>query len=507
MTNRIKEFKNMVDHLTDVPKKVIDKEKNVTRSSPYRQKYHVESESGTLGDPNGFSYFNGKYHLFYQWSPLAYSIEPHYTQHGWKHLTSDDLVHWQDLGAAIESDTKYDRYGTYSGSAIPENDKLLMIYTGNTWINTETKNNWLRVPYQVTAYMDKDNKVHRGNDPIMEGAISGYTAHFRDPKVWKKNGEYYAILGVQRANLTGTALIIHSKDFKDWNLLGELNTKYDSLGYMWECPDYFELDEKGVLVFCPQGLKSTGNEYQNIYQTCYLLGNKLSLPDTKFSTGDLKELDHGFDLYASQTMSSPDGRRILISWMGLPETSYPTEKFHYSGCMTIPKELRIKNNKLYQIPIKELDTCRVNKQTIRETLKDEVYHRKLRQAANEYDFTIDFKNSNAFIIDLFADEEDQRRFRIILNKKKSEIVLDRSKAGEDISIAYGTTRTLDYAMDNKINVRIYTDTSSVELFINGGEEVFTSRIFPDKSQSNFFLTSIGGTTNITGQTYEMNGQG
>lgn len=308
MTNRIKEFKNMVDHLSDVPTSVIDKEQSITNESPYRQTYHIESESGTLGDPNGFSYFNGKYHLFYQWSPLAFSKDPHYTQHGWKHLVSDDLVNWQDLGAAIESDTKYDKYGTYSGSAIPSKDKLLMFYTGNTWINTETDNNWLRVPYQLTAFMDKNNQVHRSNSPIIEGTFDGYTAHFRDPKVWQKDGKYYSIFGVQRKNLTGTALVLQSEDFKKWKSLGELKTNYTKLGYMWECPDYFEIDGKGMLIFCPQGLKGSGNKYQNIYQTCYLLGDQVSLPNTQFNHGDLNELDNGFDLYASQTMLAPDGR-------------------------------------------------------------------------------------------------------------------------------------------------------------------------------------------------------
>lgn len=149
------------------------------------------------------------------------------------------------------------------------------------------------------------------------------------------------------------------------------------------------------------------------------------------------------------------------------------------------------------------DTCRVNEQIIKQTLTDNVYQKKLSQTANEYDFSIDFKTSNAFIIDLFADEDDQRRFRIILNKKKNEIVIDRSTTGKDISVAYGTTRTLDYSIDNEINIRIYTDTSSVELFVNGGEEVFTSRVFPKKSQSYLFLNSVGGTTDITGNIYEM----
>lgn len=503
MTNRIHEFRNMVDHLADVPIPVIEKEKSITQTSPYRQKYHIESESGTLGDPNGFSYFDGKYHLFYQWSPLAFSKNPHYTQHGWKHLVSDDLVNWQDLGAAIESDTKYDRYGTYSGSAIPEGDKLLMFYTGNTWINTDTQNNWLRVPYQLTAFMDRNNQVHRNNSPIIEGTFAGYTAHFRDPKVWQKDGQYYAIFGVQRKNLTGTALILQSDDFKKWHSLGELKTDYSKLGYMWECPDYFEKDDKGVLVFCPQGLKSSGNRFQNIYQTCYLIGDKVNLPETKFNHGSLKELDCGFDLYASQTMLAPDGRRIIVSWMGLPETSYPTEKYHYSGCMTIPKELQIKDGKLYQVPICEMNSLRKKSRLLNEQLEDEKVSHKLSQMANEYDLTIKFGTSNAFILDLFADESDQRRFRIILNRKKDEITIDRSKSGIEVSSEYGATRKIDYKLTEELNLKIYTDSSSVEIFINGGEKVFSSRIFPAEDQKNVFLNSICGTTDITGSIYEM----
>jgi len=503
MTNRIKEFRNMVDHLSDVPTSVVEKEQSITNESPYRQTYHIESESGTLGDPNGFSYFNGKYHLFYQWSPLAFSKGPHYTQHGWKHLVSDDLVNWQDLGAAIESDTKYDKYGTYSGSAIPNKDKLLMFYTGNTWINTETDNNWLRVPYQLTAFMDKNNQVHRSNSPIIEGTFDGYTAHFRDPKVWQKDGQYYAIFGVQRKNLTGTALLLQSADFKKWKSLGELKTDYAKLGYMWECPDYFEIDGKGMLIFCPQGLKSSGDKYQNIYQTCYLLGDQVSLPNTQFNHGSLNELDNGFDLYASQTMLAPDGRRIIVSWMGLPETSYPTEKYHYSGCMTIPKELHIKDGKLYQVPVKELDSLRTNHRLLSESITSETVDHKLKTKSNELDMVVNFKDSNAFMLDLFADKLDQRRFRIILNKKKNEVMIDRSQAGVEVSSEYGVTRKIDYELPEKLNLKIYTDSSSVEIFINKGEKVFTSRVFPNENQSHMFLHSVCGTTNVDGSMYEM----
>ena len=503
MTNRIKEFKNMVDHIADVPREVVESEKSITETSPYRQKYHVESESGSLGDPNGFSYFNGKYHLFYQWSPLAFSSNPHYTQHGWKHLISNDLVDWKDLGPAIESDTKYDRYGTYSGSALAENDRLLMLYTGNTWKNTNTKNSWLRVPYQVSAYMDKDNLVHRCEKPIIEDTLPGYTAHFRDPKVWKQDKQYYAIFGIQRKNLTGTAMIYTSKDFANWQSLGELKTPYDSLGYMWECPDYFDLDGKGVLIFCPQGLNGSGNKFQNIYQTCYLTGDKLSLPDTNFNAGSLHELDNGFDLYASQTMLTPDNRRILVSWMGLPETNYPTEKYHYTGCMTIPKELIFKDNVLYQVPIKELKDHRVNQEHISYELNCKKVKKELQNNSKNYELSINLENSEALIMDLFSNQIETNRFRIIFNKKKNEIMIDRSHSGKEISTEYGSVRTLDYDLSKEFNISIYTDTSSVELFINNGEKVFTSRIFPDESQTQVHFMSIKGKSFIEGNIYDM----
>ena len=95
--------------------------------SPYQLKYHIRPSSGLLNDPNGFSYFNGKWHVFYQSFPFG-------AAHGlksWMHLISEDLVHWQELGLALTPDTPLDSHGAYSGSALPIGDKLFLMYTGN----------------------------------------------------------------------------------------------------------------------------------------------------------------------------------------------------------------------------------------------------------------------------------------------------------------------------------------------------------------------------------------
>ncbi len=238
MTNRRTNFINMVKHLSDVPQNIIQKEIDLSKTSPYRQNYHIESESGSLGDPNGFSQFNGQYHLFYQWSPLGFSQDPHYTQHGWKHLISKNLVDWQDWGAGIESDTELDKYGTYSGSALPINNKLFLMYTGNMWTNTESRDDWQRIPYQVGAMMDKNNHVEKWQNPLITGPLENYTGHFRDPKIFKEGNNYYAVLGIQRENLTGSVLLVKSMNLYNWQIIGEIKTGYDNFGYMWECPDY-----------------------------------------------------------------------------------------------------------------------------------------------------------------------------------------------------------------------------------------------------------------------------
>ena len=91
-----------------------------TSEGPYRQTFHIQPNTGLLNDPNGFSYYNGQYHLFYQWFPLG----PVHGVKYWYHVASDNLVDWQDLGIAMAPDTAYDSHGVFSGTGFVENDQL-----------------------------------------------------------------------------------------------------------------------------------------------------------------------------------------------------------------------------------------------------------------------------------------------------------------------------------------------------------------------------------------------
>lgn len=496
MTNRRANFINMVDHLADIPKDKIKREISLTNKSPYRQNFHIESESGSLGDPNGFSYFNGNYHLFYQWSPLGFSKEPHYTQHGWKHLVSSDLIHWQDLGAGIESDTKFDRYGTYSGSAFPVKDKLFIMYTGNTWTNTQSADDWHRVPYQLGAWMDCNNKIKKENKPFIVGPLTGYTGHFRDPKVFKKDNKYYAVLGIQRDNQTGSAFLAESADLCKWQNLGEIKTGYDNFGYMWECPDYYELEGKGVLAFCPQGLPTEGNKYCNIYQNGYLIGTPLDMKSRNFDCGKFHELDKGFDFYAMQTTQDNKGRRILMAWMGLPEVKYPTVNYHYTGCMIFPRELKVKDNVLIQQPVAEIKELYTGSYQAESKISNETIELNAgKQNSRDIELEI-ISHNTATILDLFANKNNDKHLRLIFNHKKQEFIVDRSHSGIEIASSFGSSRSCHLNQADMIKIRIVQDISSAEIFLNGGKDVFSMRVFPDDNQNQIYLTSENGQATV-----------
>ncbi|GAK13157.1 LOW QUALITY PROTEIN: sucrose-6-phosphate hydrolase [Geomicrobium sp. JCM 19039] len=449
---------------------------HVVDHAPWRQHYHIQPPTGLLNDPNGFCFYNGQYHLFYQWFPYG---AVHGLKH-WYHTTSTNLVLWQGQGVAIEPEESFESHGAYSGSGIVVDEQLYLLYTGN-----ERDSNWERTPNQCLAIMKQTAASKNYLRPLSEGSPPGYTEHVRDPKVWQKNDQYYFVIGAQREDITGCALLYSSTDLLDWTLVGEINTSLGKFGYMWECPDYFELDSHGVLLFCPQGLEAKGDAYRNIFQSGYILGSKLNVSDGSMSHGPFRELDHGFDFYAPQTTTRPDGRRILIGWMGLPDRSVPTERDEWAHCLTIPRELTISGDRLLQNPVAELTTQRGASTHFSDTTT--------RTFGHVYEAYVTFtpvETSSTYGINMRTSESEQTVLTYDMETK--QLTLDRSLSGEVPATSEGTTRTHPYTLPYP---HVFMDHSSVEIFVNGGEAVFTSRIFPSEDATGF--NTFTNDTNVT----------
>lgn len=466
--------------IEEVSPEEINNLKNKVNHCPWRQTFHIQPETGLLNDPNGFSYYNGEYHLFYQWFPLG----PVHGLKYWYHTKSKNLVHWENVGIGITPGDEFDSHGAYSGSAIEHDDKLYLIYTGNT-----RDEQWIRHPYQCMAIMNQQGEISKKLDkPIIADVPAGYTDHYRDPNVWKKGDTFHLVIGAQRVNKTGCVVLYSSADLLTWEFEGEIKTKLDSFGYMWECPDYFELQDQGVLIFSPQGLEPEGDKFHNIYQSGYVLGAKLDLQSRVLQHGDFIELDRGFDFYAPQTMMDPEERRILVGWMGLPDIEYPTDRNEWAHCLTLPRQLFIRDGKLVQQPVKELQALRKHKYEAEVALVNET---KMVDGfkGTTYELICEFEQADAaaFGIEFRASSEEKTVIKYDVSQKK--VILDRTLSGEEVGAAYGTTRSCNLEAD-RIKFHLFVDSSSVEIFVNDGIEVFTSRIFPsqDSKDIRFFVT-------------------
>lgn len=454
------------------------------KASPYRQSFHIQALTGLLNDPNSFAYFDGKWRLFYQWFPFG-------AIHGMKHwylMESDDLVTWEAKGLKIKADTIYDNYGVYSGSGMEIDGKLHIFYTGNSRDEA-----FVRHPYQCFAIMDKDGSIRKSEKPLISESPL-YTEHQRDPKIYfdEKTNNYYIFIGAQDKALKGKAIVykfIPSEEtprFEQgaWDFLGELKVKgYEDFGYMWECPDLIQVGEKYVLLFSPQGLEPQDYKYRNIFQNGYLEGDMDFESLTFTPSSEFRELDHGFEFYASQTAAYVDRttgekNHALIAWMGLPDVTYPTDEEEWSGCMTLPRILTLKEDRLYQSPVDEMKNLR----------KHTLYagQEKLWQGETKpSEYLIEGIQGN-LELHLFGkgngvshSEEKliNNGLKIVYNKDDKTLTMDRGQMNQAFNLAYGGTRTVE--LEEALHtLQIYVDHSSVEVFINQGKYSMTARIFP-----------------------------
>ena len=435
-------------------------------NSAYRQTYHVQPVTGLSSDPNGFAWHNGVWHLFYQWCPWG-------AVHGlkyWYHVSSKDLIYWKNEGIGLAPDRDYDNKGTHSGSAISAGDDLYFFYTGN-----HRDDNWVRTPYTCAAVLDESGKPQKLEEPLF-GPRDDYSEHQRDPKiVWNEEKQkYYIFIGAQTQDLRGTVLIYESeKLLEGWKFSGELKVRgYENFGGMWECPCIQRISGKDLLLFSPQYTKLP-NRGESTNHNVFLIGHMDYDTLTFTPESEYRYLDYGFDFYAAQlaaNVSDPD-KAIIISWIGLPDNHYPTEEEDWEGSMTLPRELHIKNGKLVQNPLSEIEQLR----------EAEIKAEGVLPKACELLVT---PPAGDFDLNLFTKADGTGGFRIHYNPDTKTVTVDRT--GLNKRFNQKVFEVLDMPLETELrSLRIFIDHSSVEIFVNDGEEVFTSHCYPEDTEHHY----------------------
>lgn len=439
----------------------------------WRPAFHIAPPVGWLNDPNGLCQYRGIYHAFYQYSPFDEKGGLKF----WAHCTSRDLLHWKLEDVPLSPDQPYDCHGVYSGSAVIEEDHMYLYYTGNVkemgdydYINQGRQSNTVRVTSRDGFHFEKKELLLTNEDYPMD-----LTCHVRDPKVWKKNGRWYMVQGARTKEDQGVVLLFTSGDGVKWFCTHRLKSP-KPFGFMWECPDLYELDGYTVLSISPQGVEADGLRWNNVYQsvTTFLDGNfrTASVNDT------FRELDGGFDFYAPQTFETEDGRRIQIAWMGMADVdefyTNPTTEDGWQHVLTLPRELSVKDGVLCQNPIRELNSY---------WTKEEAFQKEFVGSLGQ-----------AFEIELPDLDKLEENVKITLAK---DLWLTYDKKEQIFRMEFqdsrlGSGRTMRGREITKLtDMRVIVDASCVEVFLNGGKDVFSTRFYPDGEKIEVTVSAPG----------------
>ncbi|WP_113672499.1 glycoside hydrolase family 32 protein [Vallitalea guaymasensis] len=454
-------------------------------NSKYRLNYHVMGEYGWINDPNGFCYFNNKYHLFYQYYPYNSIWGPMH----WGHVTSDDLIKWNYEDIALAPDKNYDISGCFSGSGIVFDNKMYLMYTGH--INTSDTEEDVRQVQNIAFSNDGIHFEKTNDNPVINTSEIPHNSsvqHFRDPKIWRKNDTFYVVIGSKNYQGDGQILFYQSKDLIHWKYINTImNFQNNIVDQVWECPDMFQIDGNDILLFSPQFFKEQEDRFNNVHSSVYCIG-KLDYKNGDYNYNNLNEIDCGFDFYAPQTLLSPDGRRIMIAWMNMWESKYPTHinKHGWAGAMTLPREVSLINDKLIFQPIREIKKYRTNNINILNyQLAGQKIFQELKGDSIEIDATFKIEDNDSIVgFKLLASQEEHTK--LYYNYKEKKVVLDRTNSGEGDG---GIRRVKVNLINSFIKFRIFIDKSSIEVFINDGEYTMTCRVYPTKEEKNIILFS------------------
>lgn len=471
---------------------------NVNKSNWYPL-YHLASPAYVMKQPTAFSTFGENFHIFFQQNYKNKDGENMI----WGHATSPDLVNWKHINTAIAPSEDYDYKGILGGSAIEDDGLLYLIYTGKTTTTSKQETEDQDKIYETqNLAMSKDgiNFGKSANNSVIKAELNN-TEHqfseteFRNPYVWKLEDNYYALVGTQyEKTKDGAVILFKSNDLRNWKYVNVTAIGHKGeMGTMWESPALIKIGESDVLSISAQGIKPHDKLFLNKCQSGAFVG-KLDYTTGNFAQqGAFMLYDYGFDFYAPQFVKTADGRTIFIAWLGMEGTPMYESNEHWAGMMTIPRELKIVDGKIKTYPIKELETLRETPTCIEnEIIQGIKEFKNINGEAYELELNANLTNAQSFEIKLRASEDEETS--VIYDNENKILKLNRDKSGSTKSGGVTGEREAKLQLTNNIlNLRIFVDRSSIEVFSNDGEIAMSSRIYPNKNSTAIKFISTGDT--------------
>lgn len=434
---------------------------------PHRLGFHFMAPAAWINDPNGMIHFEGEYHLFYQ-------IHPYSADNGlkhWGHAKSKDLVRWEHLPIALAPSEPFEANGCFSGSAVNDNGTFTILYTGNV-----APPNKKQVQCIATSKDGITFTKYAGN-PILVDFPEDGSVDFRDPKVWKHDGIWYMALGSGKDGVAN-ALLYKSPNLLEWEYVGVMARGEPGQGIFWNCPDFFELEGRDVMLASPGVTPKQRDIRTNFYRV-----GRLDYASGTFHSEQEGGVDLGPDFYAPQTLLDDKGRIVLIGWMDMWWNPMPTKAFGWTGAMTLPRVVKLRGDgKLAFEPVPELQELREEQASFGEIVIAPDTANVLggvRGDCLEIDIRIDLKSSTAasFGLKLRRSDDGTEETVVKYDTERGDILVDRTKSG---AVDGGVHRFhAESSPDGTLRLHVFLDRSSLELYVNDGSAVASYRLYPN----------------------------
>jgi beta-fructofuranosidase len=449
--------------------------------------FHLTPPTGWMNDPNGFSIFKDKIHLFFQYNPYSTEWGPMH----WGHVITKDFVTWEYLPTALAPDSEYDSFGCFSGTAIEYNNKHLIAYTGVETI-IEDNGDKKEIQRQCISIGDGLNYEKCEFNPIIteKDLPEGSNKYdFRDPKIWIEEDTFFMAIASRNSDNSGQILIYSSIDLKHWNFISILDKCNKRYGEIWECPDLFHLDDSDFILTSPQNMKAVKTNMYEQFGTIYISG-ELDKSTYTFEEKIIESIDLGFDFYAPQTILNKDGRRIMIAWMQSWTNPLFDSNDGFCGMMTFPRELTSQNGKLIQKPVKEIENYYTKSKLFfnLKVFQTLTKYDKLSSRLMDMEIFLNYEKNCTFEIRLAANETVFTSF--IFNSNESTITFDRSKSSIKQS-SYNIREIKLPENETTLKMRFLMDKYSIELFINDGKLASTNIIKTPIDIDGIYMRSVG----------------
>ena len=486
-----------------------------TQTWASRPSVHFTPRANWMNDPNGLIYYQGEYHLFYQYNPQG----EHWGHLSWGHAVSRDLVHWEELPPALLADPDWmifsgsaalDAHNT-SGLGTADNPPLVALYTGQRQKPGRGQNQ------QLAYSLDRGRTwtKYPGNPVLDEGKDD-----FRDPKVfWHANTERWIMV---LALPTEFALALYSSEnLIRWRFLSRFECPEARRG-IWECPDLFPLtvdddltQHKWVLKIDlgVDGIGAVAGGTGGIYFIGDFDGERFTpdvqaLPKPLARNQDLpyQWVDYGKDFYAAITwanMPAADRRRIWIGWMNNWQYSDAFPSAPWRSCMSLPRSLGLTPCRggltLVQTPVTEIvKLCGAEQLLEKFPIGEGQQPLPLRDSGDQaLELELRFSLGQAEEFGLILDAGPGESIRLGYHTRRQELFLDRRHAGEAIHPCFpGIHRASVEPIKGQLELQVIIDRCALEVFAQGGRVTLSDMVFPKENHYRLDLYSLGGTTKL-----------